>query len=244
MKSVLMFAALASMCVVQAFAQSEGPKQAAIDRLSVDQLMRLSTLHPARISEMRCAGFGQWLVAHRPRDAKSPGSAAADRLAVEVAAAIANDAELPADAAKELIASVAGEADHVLADKGEAALFAEVDACASLYAAATSPDPLKLHPLAAASVVSPALASCYAQYRLAANLSTGEEAAGLKKDAGRAYDLALSGKAGDSRIAAEAALEAEFRAAEKAPQADREAGMMRLIMCQPVMAAVAKGNAK
>lgn len=244
MKSVLMFAALASMCVVQASAQSEEPKQAAIDRLSVDQLMRLSTLHPARISEMRCAGFGQWLVAHRPRDAKSPSGAAADRLSAEVTAAIANDAELPADVVKELVATVADEADHVLARKGEAAFAAEIDTCASLYAAAASPGPLKLHPLANASVVSPTLASCYAQYRLAANLSSGEEAAGLKRDAGRAHDLALNGKAGDARIAAEAALEAEFRAAEKAPRVEQEAAMMRLILCQPIMEGIAKENPK
>ena len=215
-----------------------------MDRLSVDQIMRLSTLPPARIAEMRCAGFGQWLVAHRPRDARSPTRSAAHRLSAEITAAIANDAELPADAAKELIASVDGEADHVLADKGETAFFAEVDACSSLYAAAASPGPLKLHRLAAAAVVSPALASCYAQYRFAASLSEGEEASGLNADADRARELALKGKEGPRRVAAEAALDAEFRATQAAPQPEQEAGMMRLIMCQPVMAAAAKENAK
>jgi len=244
MKSVLIIAALASMCAVQALAQPVEPKDGLMDRLSVDQIMRLSTLPPARIAEMRCAGFGHWLVAHRPRDAKSPNSAAADRLSAEVAAAISNDAELPADVAKELVASIAGEAEHVLADKGETAFSAEVSACTSLYAAAASPGSLKLHPLAAASVVSPALASCYAQYRFAASLSEGGEASDLNANADKARELALMGKEGAARAAAEAALDAEFGATKAAPQPEQEAGMMRLIMCQPVMAAAAKDDAK
>jgi hypothetical protein len=239
MKSVLIIAALASMCAVQALAQPVEPKDGLMDRLSVDQIMRLSTLPPARIAEMRCAGFGHWLVAHRPRDAKSPNSAAADRLSAEVAAAIANDAELPADVAKELVASIAGEAD-----KGETAFSAEVSACTSLYAAAASPGSLKLHPLAAASVVSPALASCYAQYRFAASLSEGGEASDLNANADKARELALVGKEGAARAAAEAALDAEFGATKAAPQPEQEAGMMRLIMCQPVMAAAAKEDVK
>src|SRR5688500_7293002 len=74
-----------------------------MERLSIDQLMRLSTMPPARIVEMRCAGFGQWLVANRPADPQSPNRATADRLSAEVQAAIANDAELPADLARDVL---------------------------------------------------------------------------------------------------------------------------------------------
>lgn len=211
-----------------------------MERLSVDQVMRLATLSPARISEMHCAGLGRWLASNRAGGAKSPAKAAADRLFNEVQTAIANDAELPADLAGELLASVGVEAGKKASEDG-AAFAAEVESCAPLFAAAASPEPLKLHPLAAASAVSPALASCYAQYRLAASMSEGEEAAGLNADADRARTLALKGKDDTARAAAEAALEAELAATKAAPKAEQEAGMMRLIMCQPVMAAAAKG---
>lgn len=243
MKLVSSAVSLALLAGAPANAQPAKPNDDVMERLSIDQVMRLSTLSPARITEMRCAGFGQWLVANRPDGAKSPTPAAAARLSAQVGAAIANDAELPADLAGDLVASVALEADSK-AKEEEAAFNAEVEACAPLYAAAASPEPIKLHPLAAASVVSPALASCYAQYRLAASLSEGEEASGLNADADRARTLALKGKDGAGRSAAEAALEAEFLAAKAAPKADQEAGMMRLIMCQPVMAVAAKDGAK
>lgn len=240
MKFVSSVAALALLHGAAVSAQSEGD---VIDRMSIDQVMRLSTLAPARISEMQCAGLGYWLAANRPGQAKSPTQAAAVRLSTEVQAAIANDAELPADIAGELLASVGVDAGKK-ASENEAAFAAQVETCAPLFVAAASPEPLKLHPLAAPSVVSPALASCYAQYRLAASLSAGEEASGLSADADRARALALKGKEGAAHSAAEAALEAEFLAAKAAPKADQEAGMMRLIMCQPVMAAAAKDGAR
>ena len=241
MRLGFVIAALALLCGAPATAQ---PKDDLIDRLSVDQLMRISTLPPARLIEMRCAGYGQWLVANRPGDAKSPARPAAARLSTAVQTAIANDAEIPADLAGDLLASVAVEAGKKLGDEGEPAFAAEVQPCASLYAAAASPEPLKLHPLATPSVVSPVLASCYAQYRLAASLSSADEAGDLNASANKARELALWGNDGDARTAAEAALEAEFRATKAAPQADQEAGMMRLIMCQPMMAEAAKGKVR
>ena len=231
----MIVAASVLLGAVPASAQPAEPESDLMERLSFDQIMRLSTMSPARIAEMRCAGFGQWLVANRPDAAKSPTRAAADRLSAEVQAAIANDAELPADIAGELVAAVALEAE---------AFDTEVETCAPLYAAAASSGPIKLHPLAAASVVSPALASCYAQYRLAASLSEGDEVGDLKANADRARELALRGKDGDVRAAAEAELEAEFLATAAAPRGEQEAGMMRLIMCQPMMASAAKENAK
>ena len=243
MKLRLIVAASVLLGAVSASAQPVEPQSDLMERLSIDQVMRLSTMSPARISEMRCAGFGQWLVRNRPDGAKSPTRAAADRLSAEVQAAIANDAELPADLAGELVASVALEAEWKA--KEEAAAFdAEVETCAPLYAAAASSGPIKLHPLAAGSVVSPPLASCYAQYRLAASLSDASEVGDLNANADRARDLALKGKDGAARAAAEAALEAEFNATKAAPQGEQEAGMMRLIMCQPVMASIAKESAK
>lgn len=194
---------------------------------------------------MRCAAFGRWLAAHRPNDPKSPTRAAADRLSDQVRAAIANDAELPVDLAEALLAAYALEDGSSAADKGESGKAAEVDSCTSLYAAAASSAPLKLHPLAAPSVVSPGLASCYAQYRLAATHSVGDEAAELTANADRAYSLGLKGKSGKARVAAEAALEAEFQAVKGASQDDPQAGMMRLIMCQPlIQAASATGGAR
>ena len=241
MRLGFVIAALGLLCGTPATAQ---PKDDLMDRLSVDQLMRISTLPPARLIEMRCAGYGQWLAANRRGGAKSPARPAADRLSADVQAAIANDAELPADLAGELLAAIAVEAGTKLSDEGEAAFAAEVEPCAPLYAAAASPEPLKLHPLASPSVVSPVLASCYGQYRLAASLSEGEEAGDLTANADRARELALKGKEGAARAAAEAALAAESHAAAEAPQADQEAGMMRLIMCQPMMAEAAKRNAQ
>lgn len=243
MKSGSIFATLALLSSAPVIGQPAPSNDDFMDRFSIDQIMRLSTLPSARIAEMHCAGVGQWLVANRPAAAKSPSRPAADRLSAEVKAAIANDAELPADLAGELLASVAVEAGKK-ADEEATAFAAQVDSCAPLYAAAASHDPLKLHPLAASSVVSPALASCYAQYRLAASLSDGGEASDLNASADRARNLALKGKDGTARKAAEAALEAELRATRAAPRADQDAGMMRLIMCQPVMAAAAKGSAQ
>jgi hypothetical protein len=60
----------------------------AMDRLSVDQLMRLSTLPPARIAEMRCAGFGLWLAENLPTSPKSPTRPAVNRLSAGVEAAM------------------------------------------------------------------------------------------------------------------------------------------------------------
>jgi len=243
MKLKLTVAASVLLGAVPAAGQPAEPKTNVMEQLSVDQVMRLATMPPARIAEMRCAGFGQWLAANRPGGATSPTHAAADRLSAEVQAAIANDAELPADIAGELVASVALEAEGKA--KEEAAAFdTEVETCAPLYAAAASSGPIKLHPLATPSVVSPALASCYAQYRLAASLSGRDEAGDLKANADRARELALKGKSGDARIAAEAALEAEFHSAEAAPRGEQEAGMMRLIMCLPLMASAATENSK
>lgn len=211
-----------------------------MDRLSVDQLMRLSTLPPARITEMRCAGFALWLATNRPTSPKSPTRSAADRLSADVQTAIANDADLSIATAHELLAAIATDAGLKVNEEGEVALFAEVHRCKSLYAAAASPAPLRLHPLAGPSTVNPALASCYAQYRLAATLSDGEEAKGLNASANEAHELAVKDKSGAARAAAEAALEAEFHALEAAPEADKQAGMMRLIMCQPAMQRAAR----
>lgn len=240
MKLISSAAALALLCGAPASAQ---PKDDLMERLSVDHVMRLATLSPARISEMQCAGLGQWLAANQPDGARSPTRAAADRLFSEVQAAIANDTEIPADIVGELLTSLSAEAGPKTGED-ERVFAAQVENCAPLFVAAGSPGALKLHPLAAATVVSPALASCYAQYRLAASMTEGEEAAGLNADADRARSLALKGKDDAARAAAEAALEAEYLATKAAPKADQEAGMMRLIMCQPVMAAAAKGNAK
>jgi hypothetical protein len=214
----------------------------AMDRLSVDQLMRLSTLPPARIAEMRCAGFGLWLAENLPTSPKSPTRPAVNRLSAGVEAAIASDAALSIETAHELVAAIAMDAGIKARDEGEQALFAEVDRCGSLYAAAASPAPLKLHPLAVPSIVNPALASCYAQYRVAAKHSDGEEAKALNASANEARDLALKNKSGATRAAAEASLEAEFLALEAAPENDKQAAMMRLIMCQPAMDRVARDS--
>jgi hypothetical protein len=213
-----------------------------MDRLSVDQLMRLSTLPPARIAEMRCAGFGLWLAENLPTSPKSPTRPAVDRLSADVEAAIANDADLPIETAHELVAAIAADAGIKAKDEGEQALLAEVDRCGSLYAAAASPARLKLHPLAVASVVNPALASCYAQYRVAAKHSDGEEAKALNASANEARDLAVKNKSDAARAAAEVSLEAEFRALEAASETDRQAVMMRLIMCQPAMDRAARDS--
>ena len=238
MKSVMIVGALS--LIVSASLSAQPVKEGdPLNRVGVDQLMRMSTLSPARITEMRCAGYGQWLAANRPTNPKSPSRSAAARLSAEVQAAIANDAELSTEDAHDLLAAIAMDAGLKVKDEGEAALLAEVGRCTPLYAAAASPAPLKLHPLAVPSVVSPVMASCYAQYRLAGTLSDGEEAKDFTSNANKAHELAVKDKSGAALAAAEAALEAEFNALKAAPDTDKEAGMMRLIMCQPAMQAAA-----
>ena len=123
MKSGSIFATLALLSSVPVIGQGSPSDDDLMERLSIDQVMRLSTLPPARIAEMHCAGAGQWLVANRPVAAKSPTRRAADRLSVEVKAAIANDAELPADLAGELLASVMVEAGKKAGEEATEFLF-------------------------------------------------------------------------------------------------------------------------
>ena len=54
----LIVAASVLLGAVPASAQPAEPESDLMERLSFDQIMRLSTMSPARIAEMRCAGFG------------------------------------------------------------------------------------------------------------------------------------------------------------------------------------------
>ena len=208
-----------------------------LERMTLDQLIRISTMPPARISEMHCAALAVWLDQNQPRHAFALPAGEAARVATAVSAAIANDAELPADIARDFVAALTDEPGARINEASAAqrdGIIGDLSApCKPLFSAANEGKPLPLHPLAKPSVVSPALATCYALYKAAASRADSEEAARLDRDADRAAELALRGKEGAERAAAEAVLAFEAAAALQAPTQELEAKMMRLVMCVP-----------
>lgn len=213
-----------------------GERRSVLDDLTLSQMMRLSTMAPARLNEARCAGLARWQVTSK-RPAALPARQA-DAMVDHVARALANDVEIGEALGREFVIQFASELDHQRRKRGKAdwtAWLAEQErGCADLLDAARAGS-LSLHPLSQRSVVDPALATCYARYRVAAAKATGEEAAGLQRDADKAAALALKGKEGADRAAAEAALAAAFAGAERTQKGEDEADMMRLVICQPYL---------
>ena len=205
-----------------------------VDDLTMDQLLRLAALPPARLAEARCAGFARWQVQNEAPRALS--GATVDELVDSVGSAVAHDAELGPAQGRAMVEEFAAEFAADLAPLGPAeraqAVAKEETACSALLADARD-SRLSLHPLANRAIVDPALASCYGQYQAAAARASGQEAVNLKRDADAAAELALAGKDGKARDAAMAALSAEAASAAASRPGGPESEMMRLVMCQP-----------
>lgn len=238
MKLLVMVAAL--------LLQAENEADELVKRMTLDQLMRISALPPARVQEMHCAALALWLNQNHPDHRFALPGAEAARLANQVGAAIANDAEMPEELARDFVRVLVIEPDGKIGErtdpKYETAIGELALPCDKLFGEAREGKTLSLHPLAKPSVVSPALATCYALYKAAASRAKGDEAVKLGRDADRAAELALQGKDGAARTAAEAALASEAVAALKAPEGEPGAEMMRLVMCVPHLKGLNSGG--
>lgn len=209
-----------------------------LDRMSLNQMMRLTTLPDVRLREFQCAG-----VANAPAARAWPVFALSDSQRDEfvdrVAAALANDMEMEKDIAADLIDKFSEEPPHREKKGDLAAWRAEMEGnCGDLIAKVRSGS-YDLHPLAQPSLVNDTLATCYVRYTIAAEKAEAredeEEAKGLRATAAKAEALALAGKDSEALDRARTALAgrlAEARSEEIPPAGD---DMMRLVMCLPAM---------
>lgn len=218
--------------------QAAGPASA-LDRMTMGQMMRLAALPEARLNEARCAGMATW----RARQGRMDPSRAA-RFRDAVVAAVAHDADFPPDLAAAFVDAFADQITEQQRDESAAAFadwLAGAEAqCADLLATVERDAPPALHPLNNAALVDPALAGCHALYVVAAERANGEEQAGLRRQAEEARTLALAGKSGEGRSAAEGALAAEVAAARAHPIGEEDRAMMRLVACLPILKDAAK----
>lgn len=247
MKSVAMVAALAMLQPPpapspfdQPMGELRGEKgDGVLDRLSLNQMMRLTALPPARLNEMKCAGVTRW-----SGSTAWPAFALTDRqradFANRVASALAHDVEMDRGIAVGLINKFAEEPPYQQKQGKLVAWRAEMERdCAGLLARVRS-GAYELAPLARPSVINPTLATCYARYTIAADAATDPaEATGLRATAAKAEALALAGKAGDALAAAKAAL-ADRLALGRDEKMTGEGGEMMLVMCIPAMDVAAR----
>lgn len=82
-----------------------------VDRLSINQLLRLSSLPPARIAEMKCAGLTGWSGA-KDMPALALDDASRKVFADKVVAAVARDTDIDAAIVAGLITKYADEPDY------------------------------------------------------------------------------------------------------------------------------------
>jgi hypothetical protein len=209
-----------------------------LDRMSLNQMMRMSTLPDARLREFQCAGVANAQAARTwPIFALSDGQRA--EFVDRVAGALATDMEMEKDIAVDLIGKFSEEPPH-RESKGELAAWrAEMEGnCSGLIARVRS-GTYDLHPLAQPSVVNETLATCHVRYVLAAEEAEAkndeEEAKGLRATAARAETLALNGKEGEALAKARDALAKRLAAARVDPVSAHGDDMMRLVMCLPAM---------
>jgi hypothetical protein len=213
----------------------EGKEQTgtALDELTMGQLLKLTAMPSARLSQMQCTGYALWLRQHGEPTLPS------ERLDA-VHAALGRDAasfgEMKGEVGLAFVAVYAEEAAEktkaLSADEFAAWRKAEDARCGGFFKSAGDGS-LKLRPLAHASVIDPVLNGCHAAYRAAAARNNGDERASLARMADRAAALALEGKSGNALAAARAALDEEAASAALAPVLDAEAEMMQLALCVP-----------
>jgi hypothetical protein len=220
----------------------EGKAAGPLDKLSLNQMMRMTSLPAARMRELQCAGLAHWNATQGANawPALALPDPARATFVEGVVQAIANDIEADREAAQALVEGYSTE-PKFREEKGDLTAYrAEMESECSGLIAGVRVGTYRLAPLARPSVVNTTLASCYARYTVAADGADGEEAKSMRETAAKAERLALTGKAGEKLDLARAALADELAAAraDKASQAEGE--MMRLIMCLPAMAAVDK----
>lgn len=210
-----------------------------LERLSLNQMMRLTALPAARMLEFQCAGLARWQGSQDWPAFALPEVARA-KFIDDVVGALANDVEIDREVALALVAGFEREPPY-REEKGELPAYrAEMEGkCAGLIADVRA-GTYRLAPPVSPSVVNPTLASCYARYTVAAEGAEPDEAKALGETAARAQSLVLMHKAGDELAQAQSALAEGLAAAraEKSPQSEEE--MMRLVICLPAMAAAEK----
>lgn len=205
-----------------------------LDRLSLNQMLRFSTLPAARLNEFKCAGIVNWAGSKQwPKLAL--GDEQRTQLVDRVIDALANDVEIDRQIAVDLVARYSEEPPY-REKQGELKEYrAEMERdCAALVEQARA-GLIQLHPLAASSVVNTTLATCYARYTVAADAKRGEEAVGLRATAEKAKTLALAGKTGPDLDKAQAALANLLAEERKVVRTEDKADMMQLVMCLPAM---------
>jgi hypothetical protein len=202
--------------------------------MSLNQMMRFSTLPEGRLREFQCAGVVNW------RGSKAwPLFALSDeqraKFITEVATAVAHDVEMDRDIASAMIDQFSEEPPY-REQKGELESWRkEVEGDCRDMMERVRGGTYTLAPLAAQSVVDTTLAACYARYAVAAERASGEEAKGLQATADKAEKLALAGKKGDALARAKDSLAAQV-AAERGTKRDTdEQDMMQLVLCLPAM---------
>lgn len=213
------------------------------------QLMRIASLDETRLREARCAG----LFAFKAGRGQFPAAASAG-FARSVAAAVANDADLPPDLAQAFVDQYADEVasrQAKLPEDGARADLAAAEAeCAALADALARGQAPALAPLVDRGLVDPTFATCHALYSVAADKASAADRPGLQKLADRAAALALGQRSGEDRDRAARAL-ADAVAAEREEAAlaarsgrdaagDQQRAMMRLVACLPMMEKAAK----
>jgi hypothetical protein len=223
---------------------TDGKGDDPLDRLSLNQMMRMAALPPQRMLEFQCAGIANW-----------PGSRAwpvftltdtqRSTFVAAVVAAFANDLEIEKSVAGDLIAAYAQEPPYREA-KGELQSYrAEVERDCGALMGQLRAGTYQLSPLAQPSVVNTTLATCYARYTVAAGRTKDKaEAESLRATAAKAEELALVGKQGEALAAARAALAAQVEANSAGDSSADEGDMMRLVMCLPAIDAAKKEQAK
>lgn len=231
----------AAVILAAAFQPAERPLRA--NDLPFEQIMSLASMPSARISEMQCGGYGQWMAKQEPPPAGAPTRAEAERLATEVARRIALDTAIPAPSTRAFVDEYSREIGFRVArseDGGKVIVAEKIGQCASLFAgfrsAGASNEIAGLTPAGLPAPVNTGLAACYARYSLAATKATGEEAERHAKQAERARSMALAGKDGDALARAEAALAAAVIDETRTAAIDGEESMMRLVICLPLLA--------
>lgn len=219
--------------------KAEGP----LDRMSLNQMMRMSALPPARMREFQCAGIANW-AGSRDWPVFALGDAERAAFVDRVAAAFALDLEMDKAIAMDLIAEYSREPPHRQA-KGEGTTYRasmERD-CGALIAAVRS-GTYQLSPGAEPAVINTTLATCHARYLVAAEASRNEkEAASLRATAARAEAMALAGKEGEALVKARAALQRQVEAV-RADSGSAGDEMMRLVVCLPAMDVAGKEQAR
>lgn len=213
---------------------SEGDAHGPLDRMSLNQMMRLSTLPKARLRELQCAGVSRWAGSQAWPVFALDASTKAD-FESRVANAVAHDLEMERELAVALIDQYAEEVPYHTAKGDLDSWRHEVESDCTDILSAIRARTYQLSPLAEPTVVDTTLATCYARYSVAAERTDGEEADGLLATAAKAEALALNGKQGEALAKAKAALAAQIAAERAAGRGDENAEMMQMVICIPAL---------